>query len=107
MICIGFSAITFVVSIFAKVVTLDKAIDKCLKYEEELEDQEFVEENEIVIKNIKTNRDMYDSSISGRSIKVDETNNYDENKKKDEVDKFRMNDFSMSTEKKTINENKV
>ena len=107
MICIGFSAITFVVSIFAKVVTLDKAIDKCLKYEEELEDEEFAEENEIDIKKNKTNKDMYDSSISGRSIKVDETNNNDENKKKDEIDKFRMSDFSMSTEKKTINENKL
>ena len=107
MICIGFSAITFFVSIFAKIVTLDKAIDKCLKYEEELEDEEFVEENEINIKKNKTNRELYDSISSGRSIKVDETNNFDENKKKDEVDKFRMSDFSISTEKRSVNKNQI
>ena len=105
MICLGFSAITFFVSIFAKIVTLDKAIDKCLKYEEELEIEEYVEESEINKKKNKTKRD--DSSTSERSIKVDETNNFDENKKKDEVDKFRMSDFSMSTEQKTINESKI
>ena len=45
----------------------------------------------------------FDISSSVRSIKVDETNNYDENKKKDDIDNLKMSDFTLNTEKKSIN----
>ena len=106
LICIGFSAITFIVSIFGKIITLDKAIDKCLKYEEEIEDEEFSEDNNNEKAKDKFNKNDYDISFSETSNKADETNICDQNKKKDDADNLKMSDFSLSTEKKTINEEK-
>ena len=102
LICIAFSAITFVVSIFGKIITLDRAIDKCLVYEDVMEDEDFEDEHDENGKK-KLSKNDFDISSSVRSIKVDETNNYDENKKKDDIDNLKMSDFTNSTEKKSIN----
>ena len=98
LISLGFSCITFVVSILGKFVTLDKAIDKCLVYDE-IEGEEFDEINNEKLS--KINGDTFDYTNSERTIKVDETNNYDENKKKDDVDNFKMSDFTINSDKKT------
>ena len=104
LICIGFSAITFVVSIFGKFITLDKAIDKCLIYEDVMEDEDFVDEDDEIGKNEYTlDKNNFDISSSIKSIKVDETNNIDENKKKDDIDNLKMSDFTLYTEKKSMN----
>ena len=102
LISLAFSAITFIVAIFGKFITLDKAIDKCLKYGEEIEEEEFVEgEDEVEINKNKLTGDDYSSFE--RSNKEDETNNIDQNKKKDDVDNLKMSDFTLSTEKRSIN----
>ena len=98
LISIGFSSITFVVSIIGKFITLDKAIDKCLVHEE-IEEDYF--DDVIKKKKTKLGEDTFDVVSSERSIKVDETNNNDENKKKDEVDNFRMTDFTINTDTKS------
>ena len=103
LISIAFSAITFVVGIFGKFITLDRAIDKCLKYEEDMENEEFIEDDDIKKNKNKLNRDNLDYSSFERSIKVDETNNYDPNKKKDDANNLKMSDFTLSTEKRSIN----
>ena len=99
LICIGFSCITFVVSIIGKFATLDRAIDKCLVYDDIEEEEEF----DVIIKKNKTtiNGETFDTVSSERSIKVDETNNYDENKKKDDVDNVNITDFTNNSEKKS------
>ena len=79
---------------------LDRAIDKCLVYDDIEEEEEF----DVIIKKNKTtiNGETFDTVSSERSIKVDETNNYDENKKKDDVDNVNITDFTNNSEKKVI-----
>ena len=97
LICLGFSAISFVVSIFGKFTKLDKAIDKCLVYDDIEEEYDEIGKNKS-----KLRRDDFDNSSTERSIKVDETNNNDENKKKDDVDNLKISDFTLNTDKKSM-----
>ena len=98
LICLGFSAISLVVSIFSKFTKLDKAFDKCLVYDD-IEEEDY---DEMGKKKNKLKRFDFDNSSTERSIKVDETNNSDENKKKDNVDNLKMSDFTLSTDKKSM-----
>jgi hypothetical protein len=102
LICLGFSAISLVVSIFSKFTKLDKAFDKCLVYDD-IEEEDY---DEMGKKKNKLKRFDFDNSSTERSIKVDETNNSDENKKKDNVDNLKMSDFTLSTDKKSMILNK-
>ena len=81
---------------------MKNAIDKCLVYEDVMEHEDFEDEHDENGKK-KLSKNDFDISSSVRSIKVDETNNYDENKKKDDIDNLKMSDFTNSTEKKSIN----
>ena len=54
-ICIGFSAITFVVSIIGKLLPFEKCINKCLTPVEE-EEEEDEEEEEVVKKKPKSKK---------------------------------------------------
>jgi magnesium-transporting ATPase (P-type) len=104
LISLGFSAISFIVSIFGKFTTLDRAIDKCLVYEE-VDDEEDGGYDDME-KNNKSKKDNFESTSSERSIKVEEPNCYDDTKKKDEPNSLKMSDFTIDSEKKnSIDEN--
>ena len=104
LISLGFSATSFIVSIFGKFTTLDRAIDKCLVYEEVDDDEDGGYDD--MEKNNKSKKENFDTSSSERSIKVDEPNCYDDIKKKDEPNALKMSDFTIDSEKKSnIDEN--
>ena len=66
-ICFGFSAITFVVSIFAKLIPLDKCIDNCLKGKEE--EKKPIDNRKVIITD--------DDSSTNPSSKIRERKKYD------------------------------
>ena len=87
-ISLGFSAITFVVSIFGKFINLDKHIDKCLISVEDEEEKSFDDDtNSFKMKKLDS------------EVKLDETNIYNENNQKDNIDELRMSDFELDSEK--------
>ena len=92
LISFGFSAITFLVSIIAKFINLDKHIEKCLKpFEEE---EIYLEED----KDHEINKIDSEMSTFEKNFRLDETNIYNEHNKKDNVDLLKMSDFTQDNQ---------
>ena len=76
------------VSIFGKFINLDKHIDKCLISVEDEEEKSFDDDsNSFKMKKLDS------------EVKLDETNIYNENNQKDNIDELRMSDFELDSEK--------
>ena len=111
-ICIGFSAITFIVSIIAKLIPLEKIIDKFLVNKEEEEDNE--DEVEDRNEDRKDNEDIesinrlkirqkqkFDKKMnininsSNRDLKINQNNNnFNFKKKRDNIDRLQISQES-------------
>ena len=92
LISLGFSSITFFVSIIAKFINLDKHIEKCLKpfQEEEI----YLEED----KNDQIKKMDSEISTFEKNLRLDETNIYNEHNKKDNIDLLKMSDFTQDNQ---------
>ena len=86
-ISLGFSAITFLISLFAKFINLDKHIDKCLISIEDEEEKSFNDSNSFKIQKLDS------------EAKLDETNICNKNNQQDNIDILKMSDFELDSEK--------
>ena len=90
LISLGFSAITFIISLIAKFINLDKHIEKRFSSNDDTSD------NVSIIETESKNSDDIDPELSEfeKKYKLEESNACNEHNKKDNVDHLKMSDFT-------------
>ena len=90
LISLGFSAITFIISLIAKFINLDKHIEKCFPSNDDTSD------NVSIIEIESKNSDDIDPELSEfeKKYKLEESNACNEHNKKDNADHLKMSDFT-------------
>ena len=83
----GFGSTTFLISIIAKFLNLDKHIDKCLISVEYKEEKSLEDSNIFKIQKLDS------------EVKLDETNICNKNNQQDNIDILKMSDFELDSEK--------
>ena len=97
LITLGFSCITFIVSVIAKFINLEKLIEKCFKTKKK------EEENSQEIQSYKIKQLDSEISTFEKKFKLDDTNINNDYKNKDDIEIMKVDNFIQDSEK--INNN--